>query len=197
VLDLQPAVAGDAHDLHALREAAARWLQERGVDQWRPGEVDRATFGAQIAAGEWFVDRLGGSVRAAVRLLWTDPQFWGARPDDAGYVHGLMIDRRHAGEGLGAASLRWAEEQARAAGKTYLRLDHAAGNGRLARYYSELGFAERGRRVLDARGPVVLAEKPLGDGRDRFQHATKEPASRAKTPEVIDLRGSPGTTGTR
>jgi ribosomal protein S18 acetylase RimI-like enzyme len=164
VLFLQPAVAEDAPDLHALREAAARWLQERGIDQWRPGEVGLATFSTQIAAGEWFVDRLGGSVRAALRLLWTDPQFWGARPDDAGYVHGLVIDRRHAGKGLGTASLRWAEEQARAAGKTYLRLDHAADNGRLARYYRELGFIERGRREFDAWGPVMLREKPLGVG---------------------------------
>jgi ribosomal protein S18 acetylase RimI-like enzyme len=162
VIDLQPAVAEDAPGLHALREAAAQWLQERGIDQWRPGEVDRATFSMQIAAGEWFVDRLGGSVRAALRLLWTDPQFWGAQPDDAGYVHGLMIDRRHAGEGLGAASLRWAEDQARAAGKTYLRLDHAADNGRLARYYRERGFVERGRRQFDDWGPVMLVEKPLG-----------------------------------
>jgi protein-tyrosine phosphatase len=116
VLDLQPAVAEDAPDLHALREAAARWLLDRGIDQWRPGEIGLATFSAQTAAGEWFVDRLEGSIRAALRFLWADPQFWGPRPDDAGYVHGLMIRRRHAGEGLGAAALRWAEERARRSG---------------------------------------------------------------------------------
>ena len=154
----------DAPHLHALRESAARWLEERGIDQWHPGEVGLATFRAQIAAGEWFVDRLDGTVRAALRLLWADPEFWGARPDDAGYVHGLVIDRRHAGEGLGASSLRWAEAQTRAAGKTYLRLDHAAHNVRLARYYRELGFVERGRREFDAWGPVVLVEKAVGGG---------------------------------
>jgi ribosomal protein S18 acetylase RimI-like enzyme len=161
VLHLQPAVAQDAPDLRALRDAAAGWLQERGIDQWRPGEVSLATFTAQIASGEWFVHRPGGAVRAALRFLWTDPQFWGPRPDDAGYVHGLVIDRRHAGEGLGVAALRWAEERARAAGKRYLRLDHAADNVRLARYYRERGFVVRGRRESDDWGPVTLVEKAL------------------------------------
>ena len=86
----------------------------------------------------------------ALRFLWSDPLFWGEPSDDAAYVHGLVIDRRHAGEGLGAAALRWAEDKARAAEKPYLRLDHAADNARLARYYRERGFVERGRREFDA-----------------------------------------------
>jgi ribosomal protein S18 acetylase RimI-like enzyme len=163
VLHLQPAVAEDATGLHALREAAARWLLGRGIDQWRSGEVGPETFTAQIAAGEWFVDRIDGAVRAALRFLWTDPEFWGPMPDDAGYVHGLVIDRRHAGERLGAGALGWAEERARTAGKRYLRLDHAANNVRLGRYYRERGFIERGRREFDAWGPVLLMEKPLYD----------------------------------
>jgi GNAT superfamily N-acetyltransferase len=85
-----------------------------------------------------------------------------------------MIDRRHAGEALGAAALRWAEERARAAGRPYLRLDHAADNPRLARYYRERGFVERGRRQFDAWGPVMLVEKVLT----------------RKTPEAEGLRGS-------
>ena len=125
----------------------------------------------------------------ALRFLWSDPLFWGQQADDAAYVHGLVIDRQLAGEGLGAAALGWAEETARAAGRTFLRLDHAADNVRLARYYRERGFIERGRREFDVWGPVTLVEKLLGaDGQDRRTR---------KTPEVDDLRGSPGTTGTR
>ena len=146
VLDLQPAVFRDAEALHALREAAARWLMARGIRQWQPGEVDVRTISKQIEAAEWFVHRGAGSVVAALRFLWSDPLFWGEQPGDAAYVHGLMIDRRSAGEGLGAAALDWAEERARAAGRTYLRLDHAADNKRLARYYRERGFIERGCR---------------------------------------------------
>ena len=183
VLDLQPAHVGDAEELHALREGAAHWLVGRGVRQWLPGEVDIQTIRRQIEAGEWFVHRRTGRVLAALRLLWSDPEFWGEQPGDAAYVHGLVIDRRSAGEGLGAAALGLAEERARAAGRTYLRLDHAADNARLARYYRELGFLERGRREFDAWGPVTLVERRVTWTR--------------KTPEVDDLRGSPGMPGTR
>jgi ribosomal protein S18 acetylase RimI-like enzyme len=181
VLELQPAVPGDAEDLLALREAAARWLVERGIRQWFPGEVASGTIRQEIQAGEWFLHRRAGGVHVALRFLWSDLFFWGDQPDDAAYVHGLMIDRRHAGEGLGAAALRWAEARARAAGRTFLRLDHAADNPRLSRYYRQRGFIERGRREFDAWGPVALVEKVLT----------------RKAPEVDDLRGSPGTTGTR
>lgn len=157
-----------------MREAAAHWLVERGIRQWQPGEMGVGIIRAQIAAGEWFVHRRAGDVIAALRFLWADPAFWGDQPDDAAYVHGLMIDRRHAGEGLGAAALWWAEGRARVAGRTFLRLDHAADNPGLARYYRELGFRERGRRQFEAWGPVTLVEKELT----------------RKTPETEGLRGS-------
>ena len=141
---------------------------------WLPGEVDVRTVREQIEAGEWFLHRRQDRVLVALRFIWADPLFWGEQPDDAAYVHGLVIDRRHAGEGLGTAALRWAEETARAAGKTYLRLDHAADNARLARYYRELGFSERGGRDAEPWGPVTLVEKVLT----------------RKTPETEGLRGS-------
>ena len=186
---LETALLGDAEVLHALREAAARGLVERGIRQWLPGEVDVRTVREQIEAGEWFLQRRDGRVVAALRFLWSDSLFWGVQPDDAAYVHGLVIDRRHVGEALGAGALRWAAERALAAGRRYLRLDHAADNPRLARYYRELGFVERGRREFDDWGPVTLVEKPL---------APVDAAARTRrTPEAEDLRGSPGTTGTR
>ena len=170
---LEPALPGDAAELHAMREAAAQWLVERSIRQWLPGEVDVPTIRAQLVAGEWFVIRRDGRVVAALRLLWADPDFWGRQPDDAAYVHGLMVDRSAAGEALGAGALRWAEQRARSAGRAFLRLDHTADNARLARYYRELGFVERGRRQFDVWGAVTLVEKPLT----------------RKTLEVEDLRG--------
>jgi hypothetical protein len=78
--------------------------------------VALSTFRTQIAAGEWFLDGSGGGVRAALRFLWADPQLWGEQLDDAGYVHGLMIDRAHAGErvGRGVARLGGGSHPARA-----------------------------------------------------------------------------------
>jgi ribosomal protein S18 acetylase RimI-like enzyme len=53
------------------------------------------------------------------------------RPDDAGYVHGLVIDRSQAGEGLDGQLLDWAVGRTRHAGRQFLRLDCAADNERL------------------------------------------------------------------
>jgi hypothetical protein len=105
-----------------------------------------ATFGTQIAAGEWFLDRRGGAVRAALRFLWSDTPFWGERPDDAGYVHGLVIDRSQAGEGSGGQVLGGAEDRTRQAGRRFLRLDCAADTERLRGHDRERGSVELGRR---------------------------------------------------
>jgi hypothetical protein len=65
VLDVQPARAEDVACLHDLREATARWLTERGIRQWHPGEVSLATVRAQVSAGEWFFE---GSWHSAVLM---------------------------------------------------------------------------------------------------------------------------------
>jgi ribosomal protein S18 acetylase RimI-like enzyme len=56
--------------------------------------------------------------------------------------------------------LRWAEAEAQAAGKQYLRLDCAGANAALCRYYEAAGFHNRGRR--DIRGWLcALYEKQV------------------------------------
>jgi protein-tyrosine phosphatase len=86
---------------------------------------------------------------ATLALKWNDPTFWGDRPADAGYVHALAVRRAHAGSGLGARLLAWAEEQVAAAGREYLRLDCRAENDELRRYYERQGFAPRGEVSVD------------------------------------------------
>ena len=84
------------------------------------------------------------------------------RPPDAGYVHGLVIDREHAGEGLGGQLLDWAERRTLQTGRTLLRLDCVEGNERLRRYYRDRGFREVGRKEFEASWfPAVLLEKAL------------------------------------
>ncbi len=166
--DPEPARPADAEDLVQLRDAAARWLLDRGIEQWGPGELDVAGVEAQVRAGEWHVVRTGHGIVAALRLLWDDPFVWGDQPPVAGYVHGLVIDRVH-GRGLGAALLDWAGEQVRRQGRTVLRLDCQEHNEQLRRYYRRRGFTEVGRSE-DATGtfrPVVRFERPADPGSGR------------------------------
>jgi len=160
VIELERADAGDVEALLALREAAAVWLAVRGVHQWVPGEVSLLQISGQVTDGEWYVTRDGSSVAGALRLLWQDEEMWGPQPAVAAYVHGLVIDRRHAGTGLGVALLDWAGQQARRAGRDWLRLDCGEDNPALRGYYEREGFTVVGRRDFEGRGyAVVLLEK--------------------------------------
>ena len=157
----EPARLADSGELVRLRDAAARWLLDRGIEQWGPGELGVSVVEAQVRAGEWHVVRTDHGIVAALRLLRDDPFVWGDQPPVAGYVHGLVADRVH-GRGLGAALLDWAGEQVRRQGRPLLRLDCQEHNERLRAYYRREGFTEVGRSE-DATGtfrPVVRLERP-------------------------------------
>lgn len=119
--------------------------------------------------GEWHLARTStGEPAACLRLLWSDPEVWPGAQEPAGYLHGLVIDRRFAGTGLGAGLPRWAEIRALVAGVQVLRLDCVETNRALRAYYAGRGWREVGRR--DFAGPwfsAVLMEKQLPDGPSR------------------------------
>lgn len=126
--------------LTEIHEDAARWLWTRGIHQWEPGTFPRDRLMACINRGEADLARLGGAPVGMAILQDADEYTWGARPADALYLHGLRVLRMYAGRGLGRVILRWAEGQAAARGRTYLRLDCMADNARLRAYYEDAGF---------------------------------------------------------
>lgn len=151
VVEVELARPCDALALQDLRDAAARWMQQQGLAQWRPGEIPLESFDKQVTAGEWHVARTGdGAIRAGLRLLWSDAATWGRAGPFAGYVHGLVVSRESVGQGLGAQLLQWAGRTALAADRYLLRLDCVESNLRLRRYYLDQGFREVGRRDLDS-----------------------------------------------
>ncbi|OZE81719.1 GNAT family N-acetyltransferase [Rhodococcus sp. 15-649-1-2] len=164
MLDVRAARTNDSPAILALRHAAEDWLASRSIDQWTPGEVPLSTVRLQVSRGEFVVARYPGSstIVAAMRTIRSDPEIW---PDDgdALYVHGLVIDRCHAGTGLGAAMLDHAARSAADAGISRVRLDCAETNATLRRYYLGQGFAEVGRREFEDGKwfSVTLFEKRL------------------------------------
>jgi GNAT superfamily N-acetyltransferase len=78
----------------------------QGYPSVGPNEVTRADVDRQIAAGHWHLLHRDGQVVGALRLLWSDDTVWA--PDDmsAAYVHGLMVRRDSAGQGVGALLLQ-------------------------------------------------------------------------------------------
>lgn len=163
----RPAARADARGIVGLRDGLARWQQRARIRQWEAGELPVHVAEKQVANGEWWVlDDHIGPIAGLVRLVWSDPAIWDdlVRPDaeDGGYIHGLMVARSHAGLGVGAQLVAWAEHRIEANGRTYARLDCGAENGRLRAYYRSLGFAERAERTFDGPwGTLMRFEKTL------------------------------------
>lgn len=156
----------DASLLVRLRDGAARWMQEHGIDQWKPGEMGEDHFRARMAEGEVWLAENRGQVVGGWELWWTDESAWGVRPPDAGYVHRLMVDRAAAPRGAGGAMLAEAERRIAAAGRRWARLDCVAGNERLRGWYEEAGYTVVGEQPLKQGGKggpyaVTLLEKAL------------------------------------
>lgn len=163
-----PATADDVDEIMRLRREAEDWLEAAGIAQWGRGEVTPPDVRRQVAAAEWHVVHDGDHLAGGLRLLWSDEPVWQAEDAPAAYVHGLMVDRRCAGQRLGGALLAWAGDQGRRAGLDLLRLDCVESNHALRRYYRAHGFLEVGRRDFD--GPwfsAVLLERPVTASTER------------------------------
>jgi GNAT superfamily N-acetyltransferase len=146
-----------------ILDEASAWLEGRGLVGWpRPFPIEFLEAG--LAKGDTYLAQAGATALGTFTLYRSDATFWGERPheppDHARYLHRLAVRRGH--RGLGRALVDLAEIIARAAGAACLRLDCAAGNPGLRRYYEELGFEHRGD--LDVPGlnwRASLYEKPL------------------------------------
>lgn len=167
--DVRPAAQPDVAVLYAMRSGCERWLAERGIEQWGVGEVSVDEIAAQVCRGEWFVGVAASHVVVgALRYLATDEDVWPDIPSGAArFVHGLMVDRRTAVAGTGAALLAWAEARATTDGIGVMRLDCVESNHRLRDFYRGLGYVEVGRRDFDGQWfSATLFEKCLAPPSD-------------------------------
>ena len=155
-MNIESARGEDLDEVAEILTGAARWLRERGIDQW-PDPFPRSRVDESFARGELFVARVDGELAATFVLQWEDELFWGEQPPIAGYVHAVAVCRTHAG--IGRDLIAWAEQAVRDAGKPFLRLDCMRDNARIRRYYEELGFEHRGDRVVGGHFDASLYEK--------------------------------------
>lgn len=155
MLLVRPASIDDASEVLDLLAAAAEWAAARGQPNW-PARFPTRLITNAIERGELFVAEIDGLTVATLNVQWSDPRFWGATDADAdaGYVHRLAVRRTHAGRGLGSRLLDWADEQVRARGRSWLRIDVVSGNDPLRRYYGAVGFVHR----RDVEGEFVTSD---------------------------------------
>jgi GNAT superfamily N-acetyltransferase len=151
-LAVEAARAADLDAVMRLLNEARAWHRALGVDAWR--EFDRSRIAADIEAHRVFLASGQAGVCGTITLFESDTLVWGADDAQALYVHKLAVRRDVAGQGIGAAILRWAQDEARSRGRRCLRLDTWDGNRRMRQYYERQGF----RHVRDQFFP---ADSPL------------------------------------
>ncbi|MEV8021111.1 GNAT family N-acetyltransferase [Streptomyces sp. NPDC086554] len=161
----RPADEEDITTLVALYDGAARWMLERGIDQWKPGGKGEEHFRQRIASDEVWLAYDGATVAGAYEIWWADEPAWGVQPPVAGYVHRLMT-RRGAPPGTGRALLSRAEQRIAETGLARCRLDCVTSNPRLRDYYEAAGYTVVGELPgkVAADGStygVLLLEKQL------------------------------------
>ncbi|MFN8493645.1 MAG: GNAT family N-acetyltransferase [Caldilineaceae bacterium] len=165
LLTIEPAQPDDLPTVLEILAEAARWLQEKHIEQWQfPPPPGLSQFLAvEIDKGEVYLARTVHDAAAVgiLRFAWRDPDLWG---DDvgaeAGYVYTMAIRPSLHGCKLGETLLDWAKTHVRSRNRRYLRLDCVATNLALRRYYERLGFRFCGEAThLDFTG--ALYEFPL------------------------------------
>jgi GNAT superfamily N-acetyltransferase len=144
----------ELHDYAAtigLIEAARSWLRTKNTDQWAqpwPSEEDRShRIRAALEAGKTWVAWDGHTAVATITADAEDSGVWPTEmlAEQAVYVSRLVVSRRYAGGGLGAALLDWTAIRARDLyGARWMRVDVWTTNRALHSYYLRQGFVASG-----------------------------------------------------
>jgi GNAT superfamily N-acetyltransferase len=143
---IREGTVADVPSVLGFMDEAVAWMVERGqTGQWGSEPISgRLSFVERLE--QWQRD---GGLRVAETdagepvgaLVVGAAQPYVTESDEPElYVILLVTSRRHAGEGIGAALVRRAIDEARGAGVSLLRVDCWAGAPRLVQWYEEQGF---------------------------------------------------------
>jgi GNAT superfamily N-acetyltransferase len=159
-------VPGDLDKVVGLVREAADWLGSRRIDQWQKPWPDRAGHRERILndlfKGKTWLVRDGKTTAATITIDPDEPldaeerPVWPTEQDRRAvlYVRRVIVSRRYARLGLGAALLDWAADVAkRDHGAELIRIDVRTTNVKLHAYYE-------GQRFTRCPDPQELGDYP-------------------------------------
>jgi len=177
---LRLAVPGDLDNVAGLAREAADWLRSKGIDQWQEPWPDRAGQRERLLndlfKGKTWLLRDGRTTVATITIDTDEPLGAQERPvwpveeiqPPVLYVRRVIVSRRYARLGLGAALLDWAADVAKRDHRAELiRIDVRTTNVKLHAYYE----GQRFTRCPDPQGPGDYPSQAL------FQRRVDEPGS--------------------
>ncbi|WP_057765187.1 GNAT family N-acetyltransferase [Cytobacillus praedii] len=148
--EVSVATSKEADHILGLLKEVAKWLKEKGIDQWGflagGGEDDEVR--QAINNKETFIVKRDGEIVATFTLYQSqsswDKYIWGNLNNEAVYLHRLAITRSKIGSGLGKEVLLWLETYLKKEGKNTIRLDCVGSNSKLNEFYRSNGFENVG-----------------------------------------------------
>jgi ribosomal protein S18 acetylase RimI-like enzyme len=150
-----------------LIEEAAKWLRDKGTDQWARPWPSRAGRDSRVLAslrqGKTWIGWDNGIPAATITADPEDDPYWPEEflRDRAVYVHRLVVGRPYRGAGLGAALLDWAGNSGRRDyGARWIRVSAWTTNLGLHAYYRRQGFSECGFHPDDGYPSGARFQKP-------------------------------------
>lgn len=204
---IRPARTDELDVVLGLIDGAAAWLraEKPATRQWNrpwpnPDERRKRVYEGLLNAETWLLFEEGPGTDPAdpdpadpdpldphpigtvtIKLIGHE-ELWTVREReiDAVYLHRLVIERGHAGTGLGAELIDWAGRKGRSMLPTaeLIRIDVWSDNAELHGYYKEQGFQHIGTRTTSDRSPSgAVFEKPIGPepAVPRIREAVREP----------------------
>ena len=132
----------DSEVLLSLLEEAREYKISLGDDAWGEHPFTQEDVALRLKTGCCYVLEVNGVLVGSTMLIWNDEHNWGnlGRDGNAGYVHGLMVNRDFQGQNFGKNIIDWAAKQIKAKGRQFIRLDCRSENLKLCAYYENLGF---------------------------------------------------------
>lgn len=162
---IRRATIKDKTDIINILQAAARWLQNKGIKQWEfllAGNEDSA-MEVEILAGNTYIAEIEGQIAgtfiASCEQNEWDVLMWGEKDDAAWYIHRLAVHQNYRGKQIGRQLLEWIETQLVGA-NSVLRLDCVADNPDLISFYDRAGYTFVGMKK-DGEDRFALYEKEL------------------------------------
>lgn len=151
-------------------KAAIQTMNRQGILQWDEIYPAAEDLAADIRAGQMYLLEEAGQLCAAI-VLNSTPQascaeqyaqgaWQGKEQDPTAVVHRVCVSPACQQKGYGRQTMLLAEEQLRAAGTVFVRLDAFCENPYSVRLYEKLGYRQVGR-VRFRKGDFYLYEKRL------------------------------------
>jgi GNAT superfamily N-acetyltransferase len=130
-------------EVATLWNRSAAWLRSRGLDQWQYPVKWENIRRTAVNGTCWLVTAGDGRTVGTITVESQADPYWlpSDDPDDALYIHRMVVDDGARGSELGSALLDWAARRAMQAGRSWLRLDAWKSNLALHKYYLDRGFS--------------------------------------------------------